>query len=349
MACTKETYTATATWTQAQLANLFKDAFIDAGLMTDWHDSFLSGTVENRILAVTYDNTKTYGTTYYWFKFVTGGVFLSVATGWNASTHVPTGTQYLDYSTATTNSSGDHWQILSTSTAATQTLVRYTSGVDSDQSWFVCGSGLGRFAFTIVKPQMTLQPWMDLGKGLFCGFAWARPWTYSTFPYANLAFCRGPSLRRDLTLGSALRDSTNPPTYNITVANVPIIVYGAVGNSSSGFGNNAELGFSYTTGAQVSTFGTSPGAIILPNNFTGTNPAFPSNSNPVYHSMPFMPYINENFPSDFGVTFQYATNTFSHGAQLIVSAGLEEWEVVHFTNNASAATSASPLLVARMV
>ena len=84
MACTKETYTAAATWTPAQLAQLFEDAFIDAGLMTAWYDSFADSGIENRVLEITYDGTKTFGKTYYWFMFSTSGVYLHVATGWSA-------------------------------------------------------------------------------------------------------------------------------------------------------------------------------------------------------------------------------------------------------------------------
>ena len=51
MAVTKQVYTAAATWTASGLADIFQSAFIDAGLMTAWHDSFLN-TVENRVLAV---------------------------------------------------------------------------------------------------------------------------------------------------------------------------------------------------------------------------------------------------------------------------------------------------------
>ena len=103
MACTKQTYTATATWTASDLAQLFEDAFIDAGLMTAWYDSFLSSSVENRVLEVVYDGTKTYGKTYYWFMFTTTGVYLHVATGWDAPNNVPSGTQYLDYFSTTTS------------------------------------------------------------------------------------------------------------------------------------------------------------------------------------------------------------------------------------------------------
>jgi hypothetical protein len=65
--------------------------------------------------------------------------------------------------------------------------------------------------------------------------------------------------------------------------------------------------------------------------------------------MPFMPYITDPLPADFGLTFHYATNTFSPGDTFVVSAGTEEWEVLDFAANASAVTGASPLFLARMV
>lgn len=365
MACTKQTYTAVATWTASELASLFRSAFIDAGLMTDWHDSFLSGSIENRILAVSYDNTKTYGVSYYWFKFDTSGVLLSMATNWNTTSKVPTGTQFLDFVESTTNSASGSWRIrpstTNLSTGNTVNLIRYTSGIDSDQSWFTIESGAFRLTFSIVKPQMTLQPWMDLGKGSFCGFAWLRllcggdPLSSgSAARYATLSFLRGPALRRDLVVGSALYNSTNSGAGAYSneeggaAPAIPLIAYAAVGYESNNYFINVN-GLQTRSTASIISAGARPGAIILPNNFTSNNPAFPSNSNPVYHSMPFMPYINENLPSDFGITFQYATNNFSVGDRLIVSAGLEEWEVVNYAGNASAVTGASPLFVARMV
>jgi hypothetical protein len=78
MAVTKQTYTASATWTASGLASIFRSAFIDAGLMTEWHDSFLN-TIENRVLEITYNGSKTYGKTYHWFQFTTSGVFYAQA------------------------------------------------------------------------------------------------------------------------------------------------------------------------------------------------------------------------------------------------------------------------------
>jgi hypothetical protein len=357
MTCTKETYTAVATWTPDQVANLFRDAFIDAGLMTAWFDSFLSGSIENRILEVTYDGTKTYGKTYYWFMFSTSGVFLHVATGWNASTDVPIGTQYLDFFATTTNSTANHSQIFSASTASTLELVRYTSGVDTDQSWFVLKSGADRRCFTIVNGAITVQPWMDLAKGFFAGFVWVYPSTWS-HRGGVLSLMRGPSLRRDLALGGALNGSTTSNNYagalaitsQFTSTGIAILGYGAPGNASNNFFANAER-FSANTQqlANPGSGGFGSHTIILPSNFSGTNPAFTSNSNPVFHSMPFMPYITESLPSDFGLTFHYATNSFNQGDTFVVSAGTEEWEVLDFAANVSAVTGASPLFLARMI
>ncbi len=361
MACTKETYTATATWTASQLAQLFEDAFIDAGLMTAWFDSFLSGSIENRILEVTYDGTKAYGKTYYWFMFSTSGVFLHVATGWNAATDQPTGTQYLDFFATTTNATTNHSQIFSASTANTVELVRYTSGVDADQSWFVIKSEAARRCFTIVNDGLTVQPWMDLAKGFFAGFNWIYPRAGGTSARRSgiLVFMRGPSLRRDLVVGSALNQSTTSAHYagpliaiTNSMSNNAILAYGAVGNTPATDATNYSLNteaFAANSFSTPNTIGSNPGAIILPNNFSGTNPAFTSNSNPVFHSMPFMPYITETLPADFGLTFHYATNSFSQGDTFVVSAGTEEWEVLDFAANASAVTGASPLFLARMV
>jgi hypothetical protein len=346
MACTKATYTATATWTASQLADLFRDAFIAAGLMAAWHDSFLSGSIENRVLEVTYDGAKTYGKTYYWFMFTTSGVFLHVATGWNTGTDQPTGTQYLDFFATTTNATTNHWNAVALSTSSTVELVRYTSNVDTQQSWFVVKSGTTRFCFTIVNGAKTVQSWMDLNKGFFAGFAWTRPIVVvssTNRPSGLMRFGRGPALRRDLTLGAALNGSTTTANYSSTSALFLLESYGAPGNGSNNFSDNAAVMFS------TSTTDANPGAIILPCNFSGTNPAFTTNSNPVFHSMPYMPYITSSLSSDFGITFHYATNTFSPGDTFVVSAGTEEWEVLDFAANGSAVTGASPLFLARMI
>ncbi len=140
MTVVPQTYTATATWTATQLADIFKQAFIDAGLMTDWFDSFLN-TVENRVLRVINDGAKTYGTVYYWFMFTTGGVFVATTNTWNASTHVPTGTQYIDYYSTTTSATSA--AASATAAASSATLAAsYTPAITAGVSgYFLTNNG----------------------------------------------------------------------------------------------------------------------------------------------------------------------------------------------------------------
>jgi hypothetical protein len=335
MACTKEIYTATATWTASQLAQLFEDAFIDAGLMTAWHDSFLSGTIENRILEVAYDGTKAYGKTYYWFMFATTGVWLHVATGWNAATDQPTGTQYLDFFATTTNATTNHWQMFAAATSNTVELVRYTSGVDANQNWFVIkrSGGVDR-TFTIVNGALTVQAWLDLDKGFFNGFSDVAPTTISARS-GQIAFQRGPTLRRDLLVGVGLNGAASPGEYSSVnwAFSRNILAYSAVGRSTNGLSNN---------------YNTNSASIILPIALSSANPAYTANSNPVFHSLPFNPYVAESLPSDFGLTFHYASNAFDPGDTLVVSSGTEEWEVLDSVAN-TVDTGATPLFLARMV
>jgi hypothetical protein len=332
MVCTKQVYNAVATWAPSDVANLFRDAFIDAGLMTAWHDSFLSGSTENRILEVVYDGTKAYGKTYYWFMFTTNGVFLQLATGWNTSTDQPTGTQYLDFLATTTNSPANHWTLFSGVSTVTLTLTRYTSGVDADQSWFVITSSTIRRCFTIASKNSTIQPWMDLTKGFYSGFA------YSIFvpngTMGNARWGMGPCLRRELVRGPGLVGATTITNYNDSIADESLLGYAAAGHQSNSMSSNININQPY---------------IFLPVGFSSSNPAYTTNSSPIFHSLPYSPYIAETLPSDIGITFHYATNNFSTGDTLIVTPGAEEWEVLDYGANSSSITGASPLFLARMV
>jgi hypothetical protein len=331
MACTKETYTATATWTASQLANLFRDAFIDAGLMTAWFDSFLSGSIENRILEVTYDGTKAYGKTYYWFMFATTGVWLHVATGWSAATDQPTGTQYLDFFATTTNATTNHWQMFAAATSNTVELVRYTSGVDADQSWFTIkrSGGVDR-TFTIINDALTVQSWLDLSKGFFNGFVHVAPLIDNNSGVVQ--FDRGPSLRREIAVGTYLIGDTSSTNYTNSIVARTLCSYGVTGRANAGgVGNYGTTGF-----------------IPLPTASATANPAYTADSNPVFHSLPFHPYASESLPSDFGLTFHFASNAFDPGDTLVVTAGTEEWEVLAETAG-TAGTVATPMFLARMV
>lgn len=337
MAVTKQVYTATPTITNATAANIFRSAFIDAGLMTEWYDSFLSGSVENRILEVVYDGAKTYGKTYYWFMFSNSNtVSFHVTTGWDAVNHIPTGTQYLDYYNTTTNSTGSLRTIFTYVSNTNLSITRYTSGVNTNHSWFVISQGSTYFTFHITKPGVTFHSWVDLNKG-FLNLMY--DCSTSVFNRRGIVeFLRYCSLRRELGRGITLNGSTTAGDFIGTNTSRTFGVeysYNGLGLTSNDFANN--------TGTSVR-----PG-IILPTGFNAVNSAYTTNSSPVFHSLPYCQWITNTLPSDFGVNMLYTANTVALFDKLIVSTGTEEWEVVNFTNNAVINTGATPLFLARVV
>jgi hypothetical protein len=339
MTVTKQVYTATATTTASAIAAQLRLAFIDAGLMTEWFDSFLSGTVENRVLEVTYDAGATYGKTYYWFMISAAGVVAyNVCTGWNAGTDVPTGTQYLDFFATTTNAVTNHRALITVSFTANVVITRYTSGTDTNVSWFVFSQGTLRSCFGIVKGGAALQSWCNLNRG-FISLLYEPSCT--TFANAGaVAFRRYCSLRRELGRGIALNGSTSIADYVSSSPRTQGSEYGymGLGNASNSFSNNAaQLGLQEKAG------------IILPIGFTATNGAYTTNSSPVFHSLSYSQWLTGHMSSDFGVNMLYTANTVDLFDKLIVAAGVEEWEILDYANSATLNTSPTPLFLARVV
>jgi hypothetical protein len=324
MAVTKQTYTATATWTASQLADVFQSAFIDAGLMSAWHDSF-TNTVLNRVLAVDY-GTGTYANTYYWFMFTTSGVFYSNTSGWNAASDVPSGTQYLDYFATTTNATTNHVQLLALSTSTTVTLTRYTSG---NHTFFVLRSGASFYTFGIDHPGVSLQSWMDLDKGYHNGMVRAIPAVTTNngaMRFATVFRCRRSILDGCTDLGG----TTLATNYNDEQCTMQYCFLGAVSNSANNFAGQA-----LDTGA------------VIPYVSSTANPAFSTDFNPVYTGIRHLSTVAANLPTDFGITASRTNNTNAIQDTLTVSAGVEVWEVIAFANGAGTAGQASPLFLAR--
>jgi hypothetical protein len=330
MAVTKQTYTATATWTASGLADIFKTALIDAGLMTDWFDSF-TNTVENRILKVINDGTKTYGTVYYWFMFTTSGVFVHTAMGWNATTHVPTGTQYLDYYSTTTNATTNHRQLNGTnfSAATSVTLTRYTSAVDTDVSWFLVRNGTINQPFFIPSPGFNASAFVDQNKVAFNGLTTPVAGTSTNVSYLDFWHYAGHT--RETYLGAAaLRSATSSSDYNKIV---PVSRIASIGNASNSSGNISSGG--------------SIASLFLPVAHTNTHTGLAAIHNPVFTSPPISPYMAA-MPSDFGVACYWDSNSMAVQDKLIVSAGTEEWEMLAISSNTST-DSGRLLFLARVV
>lgn len=340
MTVTKQVYTATATTTAAAIAAQLRLAFIDAGLMTDWFDSFLSGAVENRVMEVTYAAGPTYGRTYYWFMINSSGVIAyNVCTGWNAGTDVPIGTAFLDFFATTTNAVTNHKTLITVSLTTNVVITRYTSGTDTNVSWFTISQGTLRCCFGIVKGGATLQPWCNLNRG-FISLLY-EPTCSVSANTGSVAFRRFASLRRELGRGTALAGTTTVGDYlgtNTSITQGTEYGYIGLGSISNAWVNN-------TTGFTT----TQRGSIVLPVGFAAINGAYPANSSPVFHSLSYSQWLTGNMSSDFGINMLYTANTVALFDKLIVTAGVEEWEILDFANSLTLNTAPTPVFLARVV
>lgn len=349
MAVTKQTYTLSSGWTQTQLIGIYRSAFIDAGLMTEWYDSFInSSNFPVRVLEVDYDNTKTYGKTYYVFYFEgTSWAGVSICSGWDATNHVPTGTQGLDYHVlpdiVSNVGSYPYWSSrieLGMNSGAELNLVRFTSGADVNQSWFVVyQSGTNRSRpFTIVHPNTSLYSWLDLNKGIVNGFI--DLYTSISSRSGFLSFRMPENIRRSLLTGYALNGSVNNGNgYGIFhTLNFFTHCYAGLGNQSdSGGSNYSNVGSGYNA------------CTLLPIGRSNANPAFTSDYVPICSGVPWSAFTPTPLASDLGVYMHYADNNISLLDTFVVSAGVEEWEALSYENNSFVNDGASPLFLARVV
>lgn len=328
MAVTKQTYTATSTWTASQLAAIFRSAFIDAGVMTEWHDSFLSGTIENRVLQVVNNPAKTYGTVYYWFMFTTSGVFLNTALGWNTTTKVPTGTLWLDYVSITTNATTNHNTLVTLTAATTCTVTRYTSAVNTDCTWFLVKNGTTNFTFMVPKGNYNVTSFIDQDKMAYNGIIEATIAPLANGTSMNFNHISG-HLRRSYLGSTALRGLTSTGGY---LTYTPILNrYMAQGNVLNATGNYSSLNL----------------GVVLPTAFVNTNSSLAANYNPIFTSISCGPYLPA-LPSDFGIAAYYLGNAMTASDTLVVSAGTEEWEMLKVSSN-SIGDSGRALFLARTI
>ena len=346
MAVTKQTYTVASPWNNAQMATGFRDAFIGAGLMTDWYDSFLDTGIEHRILEITYDASKTWGKTYYWFKFANNQVYVHIASGWNVTTHKPNGTLYVDYfSNSTTlanatNTVNDVNTILTDSlnTNTTTTITRFTSQVDATFTWFLVRNGTLNLNFHINRnPPLS---WIDLNKVFYTSMMWFRSWKSNTS--GGAAFVLMPMATRRSHLGRALRVDTFSgfygaqnslyTAYNRTI--LQSLSYHFSGDHPGGFANPQ--------------FGDSNG-VLLPVGFLG-NPSYTTVDNPVFNGFPLTAYSAGVLPSDFGIAAYFGSNTMAPFDQFVVTPSVEVYDIIHVTNSDQANNGrVSPLFLARVI
>lgn len=329
MAVNKTTATVTATWTAAQLASGMRTALIDAGLMTEWHASFLSGSIENRVLEVNYAPAKTYGKTYYWFQFTTAGIFVAYSTGWNTGSNIPAGpagagTQYLDWFSTTTNATTNHNQLITLVNTTSCNIVQYSAG---NYAFFLLRQGTNFSTFSINKPGVVFQSWCDLDRGHHSGMI------------------RYTALQGGSNNLSSVLSAYSPFRLRRTWEDGLVVGTATAAYSSLNYINSyVFVGSSGTTQGLITT----PNGCILPQQTAALNPAQPADFRPVFSGLQFHVTLNERIHPDFGLA---SVNTAVASIQdtYTVTAEVEVYEMILISNLGANGEKTNPLILARTV
>lgn len=350
MAVTKQTYTANNIWTASQFANLFRSAFIDAGLMSEWYDSFNANGVEQRILEVVYNSGTVYGKTYYWFIFSTTEVRYLFTTGWNATTHVPTGTLYLDYAVSNASTAAFFTSLrTSLSNSIPIQVIRYTSQASPSHSWFLVGQTNSFAQFLISNNLHAPVSWVDTSRVNFSHLIRLRVATAGNA--AGVTFGSIGGVRRSAVVGQMLEGNTTVQyDYNsVWYSTASYCAVGRVSGAQNAYNNSGQGSFPIGTSNTFVINGNGM-SVILPTYSSSANPAFSSNYNPVCYGIPYSVYVpNSTLPSDFGIIPHYANNTMQQLDTFVVTAGVEEWEILGVANGSGTSGQASIALAARVI
>lgn len=353
MPVTKQTYSLNATWTAVSMADMMRTAFIDAGLMTEWHDSFAIGAKAIRVMRIQYDAAKVYGSSFYYFVFDDSSGSISprvaLATGWNPSgtppVNVPTGTQYLDYHrlpTDLTSSNNTASEVApSLSRTSNVFLDRYTSAEDAKQTWFVFRQpGVVSKAFSFLRGDTTLHSWLDLDKGCISGFSTVKAGVADRMGFVS--FRTEENIRRCLSIGLALRGNVETSGSN----------WHDIGYNSHSY---IGLGSTVTSSAQTLNFSSSvrggghAAAVALPIGKNSANPAYVNDYSAICTNLPWSPWTPTRLANDFGIYMHYADNDTAYADRFVVQAAINEWQVLSWANNTVVNDGASSSFLARVV
>lgn len=348
MPVTKQTYVANAPWNVVELADIFRDAFIDAGLMTDWYDSFLNGNCQTRVLRIIYDGAKAFGTTFYWFMFTGETVLVSITTGWDNVAHKPTGVAtpaYLDYISLDTSTAVNHMRLKLLNSSVSTTITRYTSQADPNFTYFIarCGGINFNFFFDRAKP----VPWINLDKTCYTSMFWTQAylsgssggWRFQRFPMIlkrhHIAAQAGGGRYYDQPYFMGYSSGANEP-WNYTPA------YEAMGTHWYWFAGNNKTDYSPPNNSYPA-----PG-VVLPVYFPDVNPLFTPQTNPVFSNLLISLYSPTVLPSDFGMAGHLTSNAMAIFDRYIVTPNTEEYDIIDVANSSTLQRNVSVLFLARI-
>lgn len=349
MPATKQIYAISAP-TRTEVATALRSALIDAGLMTEWYDSFASGGDKLcRVLRIEHDSTKTFGTCFYYFTINDSGISVALATnGWSGN--APTGSRYLDWHTlpasVNPNFGGESTNIFNYAAGSNLVLNRFTSQLDPKQSWFVfsqtiSGTTTRSKPFSFLHKDTALHSWLDLSKGCISGFTTVSAQANGYVGRINLSI--EENLRRCLSIGSALR-GTNTPGFH-----------------GAGINTNCYYGVGMTPDDQfysnIPGEGRSPGGASgtpLPIGRNAANPAYSTDYTPICSNLPWNLWTPTRLANDFGLYAQYNTaapdvNVIALGTKIIVQNTVNEWETLQFANSSNLISGATPMFLARVI
>jgi len=327
MAVTTQTYPATPSlpYTAANFASYMESALSDAGFTT-WFDSFTDGALEHRVLRIIYDAGKTYGTTYYWFIFSGADMYIHIATGWNISTHKPTGDQYLDYYSNATNTTSFHLRLAVQNASQSLTVTRWTSQERSNFSVFLIRNGTIEYNF-FIDPTAPTASLVDLNKVCYTSMFWSR--TRIVNRVATVNFQLFPMILRRHFLGAGLRSNTSAGEYGISSSGTspwePISSAEArLGGFCYGFTGNAagSTSFQFSLGLTA----------VLPVGFTNVNGAYSSDYRPPFTGMRLNAYSPAVLPADFSILGAYTSITLTTASSIIIEAGVEVGQIIAVAN-----------------
>jgi hypothetical protein len=371
MVVSKQAYTVSAPWLNFNLADQFKLAFIDAGLMDDWFDEFETGSgstsgerVQHRIIRIIYDASKKYGTVFHWFAFEpNGSIGYAYVHQWDEIFNQPLGVLHKErlrqtYARIPFNSigtQGTHRDFATQVLSTTTTLTRYTSGVRGQFSVFLLKGGNNFQCFFLMPPGTNFQPYIDLDVNSCGGLVAPLLDTSSTTTTGQkagiISFCHYFHYRNNIfNYGFVGVSADGFEDWRIAYAFERGVSYALAGSGTQFGGNTTRSGTLSEQEGKITNTSTSAAgfAIALPCELAVTNADRTADTTPVFSDIPYSIYLAERLPIDFGIVGHFTNNTMEVQDIFQVTPGVEEWEILANVNYTDPRVP-SILVVARVI